>query len=240
MHDAAACVLASTDGALPDDASLRAVAAAACAPEAPADLSLAPAVSTTVTVEGESLTYAFLAPGLGLRPLPAPHPEPVGTASWGDGAPSELRSAAELYADGASYAALEAAAEEQLALWKRGLAGVQRLDNAERAFALGQVRRALYRDLGLAALADGQPEVARPLLEEAAGAVPRPVPGDGRDPVLLAGLVSARFQSGELSRAAELAHAIAQSPGWEFADVVSQAVARVAVLPSPSQPRVRR
>ena len=159
----------------------------------------------------------------------------VGSGAWSRAEVASLSSAAALWsAHQGSPAGLTAAAEEQISRWRHGVAALDTdaLDAATEELVLGWVRRALYRDLGLAALSAGNVSLARSLLQEAAGGSPRP--GDGRDPVLVAGLASAHFHAGELSSSIEILSDIASQLGWEFAAIPAELIRRLAVS-SPSR-----
>jgi hypothetical protein len=77
-------------------------------------------------------------------------------------------------------------------------------------------------------------------LDEASGTQTRPRPGPGLDPLLLLALARARYEANELQLAAEILDAAAAVPGWEIASAAARTVARLAVLPSTSDPRVNR
>lgn len=213
---------------------------------------LAPAVDRRVEIGGETLRYRFVLPVQWDRAaalLPADPPSSglaarVGTSRWGDGLPGAADLLAADGPDERRLARLEREAEALVARWKASIEDrpdpAPELDAASRALLLGWVRRALYRDLGLAELEAGRPEVAVALLEEATGAAARPEPGPGMDPLLLSAFASARCQAGEVQGAAELLTRIAIQPGWHWVGALAEGVARVAVLPSATASEVRR
>ena len=222
-------------------------------PEAtdPAGL-LAPAVDRRIPIGGETLRYRFVLPVQYERaaallpdaPPPAGLAARIGTSSWGE-APmlpdtATLLGRGEL--EGGRLARLERGAEDLVARWRSSIDAVEaeELDSAGRALLIGWVRRALYRDLGLAELAAGRPEVAVALLEEATGSVARPEPGPGLDPLLLAAFASARCRAGEIQGGAELLTRMADQPGWTWVGAVAEGAARTAVLPSTTASEVRR
>jgi len=142
-------------------------------------------------------------------------------------------------------AQVESLIEEAIAHWQRGLAALPRdgegaLDSGGRALLDRWFRRALYRDVGLAALQQGDAELALLALEEAAEARGRVRPAAGADPLLLAALARARYQCNELQRAVELLDDIARTEGWELAAPVARTIARVAVVGSGADAKVNR
>jgi len=247
---AATCRLGREPGALDGVPRAAELATASCAAVDPAvtqtppplpvgglSAQLAPAHSAVVELHGQRLTYRFLHPGLLDSPLlVADEPgdslvDRVRTRRWGSGPAAPISDT--------TLAGLEQLAEREVAGWQANLAALPDLESSLRGVVLGWVRGAVYGDLGAAVL-DSDPATAQVLLEEAAGGVPRPRPGPGRDPVLLARVAMARWRAGEVSRAAELLRDVSGQPGWEFAGIAAEMAARVAVLPSATDPRVRR
>ncbi len=142
-------------------------------------------------------------------------------------------------------AEVESMIEEAIRLWQRGLSELPRdgalsLDAGGRALLARWFRRALYRDLGVRALAEGDSELALLALEEAAEARGRVRPGSGLDPLLLAALARARYECNELQRAVELLDDMAAVKGWQFAAPVARTIARVAVVGSGADAKVNR
>jgi hypothetical protein len=142
-------------------------------------------------------------------------------------------------------AEVESLLEGSIHHWQQGLAslprdGDQPLDAGARSLLDRWFRRALYRDVGLAALDQGDAEVALVALEEATGARGRVRPDAGLDPLLLAALARARYECNELQRAVELLDAIASVKGWELAAPVARTIARVAVVGSGADAKVNR
>jgi hypothetical protein len=152
-------------------------------------------------------------------------------------------------------ARVEDAAERAIARWSAGLAALateprnspagagpesEALSREGRVLLERWFRRSLYRDLGLRALEEGDSVLAVVALDEASGTQTRPRPGPGLDPLLLLALARARYEANELQLAAEILDAAAAVPGWEIASAAARTVARLAVLPSTSDPRVNR
>ncbi len=176
----------------------------------------------------------------------------LATSSWFAGAEfgkHELLSAAMVL--GAApvgtgrLAQVEGALEEVIAAWRSSLVSLPRdgamaLDAGGRSLLESWFRRALYRDVGLLALEEGDAELALVALEEAAGARGRVRPGAGLDPLLLAAMARARFECNELQRSVELLDDIGAAKGWEFALPVARTVARLAVVGSGADARVNR
>lgn len=214
---------------------------------------LEPAVDRRVELSGETLRYRFVLPvqwsrATALLPVelaPTGLAARVGTSRWDEqgslpGAAAVLEGRDE---PGRRLARLERDAEVQVGRWRATLEqhpGAASLDAADRALLMGWVRRALYRDLGLAELEADRPAVAVALLEEATGSVARPEPGPGLDPLLLSAFASARLGSGEVQGAAQLLTRMASQPGWYWVGALAEGVARVAVLPSMTASEVRR
>ncbi len=213
---------------------------------------LAPAVDRRLSIGGEELRYRFVLPAQWRRAasrLPGEGEETglvwrVGTSRWDPG--GVIPDAGAMLAgddpDGRRLARLEREAERLVARWRSSLAREPELEPypADRALFATWVRRSLYRDLGLAELEAGRPEVALALLEEAVGSVARPEPGPGRDPLLLSAFASARCRAGEIRTCAELLTRMATQPGWQWVGAVAEGAARVAVLPSVTASEVRR
>jgi len=178
--------------------------------------------------------------------------EAAGTTRWSmsSAASSELLLSAEAVLASAAAGSgrlgeVESSLEETILHWQTGLAslprdGEQQLDAGGRALLDRWFRRALYRDVGLAALEQKDPEVALVALEEATGARGRVRPGAGLDPLLLVALARARYECNELQRAVELLDDIASVPGWELAAPVARTIARVAVVGSGADAKVNR
>ena len=215
---------------------------------------LTPALDRRLVIGGETLRYRFVLAGqweVALAALPESAPGSslagrVGSSRWD--VEARVAGAAELleaaHPDERRLARLERDAEQLIARWTRtldpALEGSPELDSSSRALLIGWIRRALYRDLGLAELAAERPEIALSLLEEATGARARPEPGPGLDPLLLCAFASARYRAGEVQGAAELLTRIATQPGWQWVGALAEGVARVAVLPSVTASEVRR
>ena len=142
-------------------------------------------------------------------------------------------------------AQVEALLEDGITVWQRGLRALPRggeaaLDAGGRALLDRWFRRALYRDLGLLALEEGDAELALLCLEEAAEARGRVRPGAGLDPLLLTALARARYECNELQRAVELLDDISSEMGWELAAPAARTIARVAVVGSGADAKVNR
>ncbi len=206
---------------------------------------LQPMVELRVVVRGEPLAFRFLNPALldGLA-VSAAEPQPsvpvalaVRTTRW------DPRAAAAPVpgAGSTELASIEAAVEEALSGWRASLDALpaESFEPSLRGVANGWVRRTIYEALGAERL-ESRPDLALVLLEEAVGGAARPRPGPGLDPVLLSRVAFARWRAGEHNRAVELLRDIATQPGWEVAQVAAEMVARVAVIPSAADPRVRR
>lgn len=225
-------------------------------PALPTGASLGPLLASELRVDaevlGETLLYRFAHPGLtdavksALAPMNATPAagriediaDRAGSASWTPlGAPKfELPPPAQR-----DLASLEVAADAHVAAWSSSIGALppEALDPALRSVALGWVRTAVYAAAAEETLASGDAGSAVTLFEEALGTA-RPRPGPGRDPVLLCEVAMARWRAGEHARAVELLRDIATQPGWTFAEVPAEMVARVAVIPSATDPRVRR
>lgn len=244
IPDAAAQAAASCDALGKDQEATRALANAGRETLPPQDelppvlnAALLPLPAFSVTLHGQTLHFRFIHPDLvalvrdlGAAPAPTGLLGAVRTTAWIPGTPATT-------IDG-DLAAIETAAEQTIARWKTSLDGLA-VEAAGRAAALRWVRTAVYEAAGAAVL-DTDPGAALVLLEEAAGGVARPRPGPGRDPVLLARVAMARWRAGEHRRAAQVLRDIGTQPGWEFAGVGAEMAARVAVLPSATESRVRR
>ena len=142
-------------------------------------------------------------------------------------------------------AAAEGALDEVLGRWAVSLAGLPAetdggLDRTGRALLDGWVRKAYHRELGLQALDAGEPDLALLFLEEATDNQSRARPEPGLDPLLLAALARARYESNELQRAVALLEDIGVVPGWQTARTAARTVARVAVLPTAAEAQVKR
>ena len=142
-------------------------------------------------------------------------------------------------------AQVEALLEDGITVWQRGLRALPRegdaaLDAGGRALLERWFRRALYRDVGLLALDEGDADLALLCLEEAAEARGRVRPGAGLDPLLLTALARARYECNELQRAVELLDDIASVTGWELAAPAARTIARVAVVGSGADAKVNR
>jgi hypothetical protein len=237
------------EAGLPAPTELAAVRQTGTVPEL-----LSPAVDRHLEIAGETLRYRFvLAPqwefalaALAHESTPAGLAGRVGTSRWDEA--GSLPGAAILLEAGGSdsrrLARLERDAEEQVARWRSSLdqktEPTAELDSGSRALLIDWIRRAIYRDLGLAELAADRPDVALSLLEEATGARARPGPGPGLDPLLLSAFAKARYEAGEVQGAAELLTRMAAQPGWQWVGALAEGVARVAVLPSVTASEVRR
>jgi len=225
-------------------------------PPLPTGAGLEPLLASELRVDaevlGEALQYRFAHPGLTEavhRALASPRATPAagspeaiadraGSPSWTPaGTPSfDLPPPPQR-----DLGSLEVAADGHLAEWSASIGALspEALDPALRSVALGWVRAAVYAAAARERLASGDPGSAVTLFDEALGTV-RPRPGPGRDPVLLCEVAMARWRAGEHARAVELLRDIATQPGWAFAEVPAEMIARVAVIPSATDPRVRR
>mgnify|MGYP001166448070 CR=1 FL=1 len=237
-------------------------------PSGPLEASLAdllpdsPKVVTerVLNLDGELLRYRFLRPGVLHRFTrdsgggdranvdEVDFGRRLATSAWTEGSLPELPRA-EVILEGSGspphLGAVEQAAEETLDVLGRSLRDhgarvVPPLEGGDIKALLAWARRALYRDLGLALLADDQSELALPLLEEAAGSSARLRPGPGLDPVLLLGVVKARYEQNQGLRAADLLRTISEQSGWAAADVVADLIARIEVLPDAAGAEIRR
>jgi hypothetical protein len=218
-------------------------------------------VGKSVVIEGEQLSYRFFradefssaAEGVraGLKSGEAERSTlefRIGTSRWAESVVPDLRSAPEILAalgPTPDLASLEQAAEESLAVLRRALqshgpSAPEPLGRSEVSLLMTWARRAVYRDLGLGALRRGHYGAALPLLEEAAGSSGRIRPGPGLDPVLLAGVVKARYQNNQGLRTVDLLRTISQQEGWGASAVIADLVARKEVLPSNAGAEVRR
>lgn len=172
----------------------------------------------------------------------------VGTSQWVPGSAGELLSSADILADSRAaedLGQLEESAEASLAVLRRALErhgskAPEPLGPAGVGLLMTWARRAIYRDLGLEALRRGHFDVALPLLEEAAGSSGRLKPGPGRDPLLLAAVVKARYKNNQGLRTVDLLRTISRQEGWEHTAVIAELVARREVLPSEPGAEVRR
>ena len=145
----------------------------------------------------------------------------------------------------ARLAQVESLLEDGISLWHRGLAALPRegdsaLDAGGRSLLDRWFRRALYREVGLLALDEGDADLALLCLEEAAEARGRVRPAPGLDPLLLAALARARYECNELQRSVQLLDEIAAQPGWGFAGPTARTIARVAVVGSGPDAKVNR
>lgn len=216
----------------------------------PGDLTrlLQPALDVRVPIHGEELRFRFLHPRLLDAPALAPRTPTTPSGS----VPVELAvrttrwdpAAAEVRAPGAGrskLADIETDAEVALSGWRASLEALpsESFEPSLRGVVNAWVRKTIYEALGAEQL-ETAPQIAVVLLEEAVGGVPRPRPGPGLDPVLMARVAFARWRAGEHNRAVELLRDIAAQPGWEVAQVAAEMVARVAVIPSATDARVRR
>ncbi len=214
--------------------------------------------------EGMSLRYAFLRPAdltarvdalraVETAPVTAAQTvtdrflDDVGTARWGAGEgslPQTKAILASLPSDSARLAALDEAVTEGVNAWRTLLsaagANVPELDPSTRKTLEGWATRALRRDLGLALLEQGEPQLAMAVLEEAAGSQVRVRPGPGLDPLLLAALARARYESNQPRRAVDLLEDIGKTQGWELAHEAARAVAREVAMPSTVEAKVKR
>lgn len=198
---------------------------------------LAPVVDTTLELHGERLRYRFQHPWQFDAAYKALHDHAEGEPDdpvWQVGR-SNFGGGIQVNFDDPSQAGLERAAEEHIARWRASLEATD-LGAVERALLLQWVRGAVYR----AAASQAEEGAQLVLLEEAAGADARVRPGPGRDPLLLARIAVARYESGSPGRAAELLGDMAGQPGWEWLLPTAEACARVAVLPSAAVEGVRR
>ncbi len=174
----------------------------------------------------------------------------AGTSDWLAGPVTALLPSAKSLLSSAPagqgrLAQAEAQLEDTIGVWQGGLRALPRegegsLDAGGRSLLDRWFRRALYRDMGLLALDEGDAELALLCLEEAAGARGRVRPAAGLDPLLLAALARARYECNELQRAVELLDDIAVVPGWELAGPTARTIARVAVVGSGADAKVNR
>lgn len=231
---------------------------------------LSPVAQVDVPVLGETLHYDFLLPeqfdsaiarlegeakaarstAKGGDALALRFVEQAGTSRWGAaGSTPGLRDAATLLGSvdpgPGRIASLESEVENLIVRWRTSLEkqtppNGEPLDLGTVGLLDGWFRRALYRDLGLAALDQGDPALGLLALEEAAGARSRLRPGPAKDPLLLAGIARARYEGNELQRAVDLLNDMAQAPGWSVSSVIAQTIARIAVLPTKAEAKVNR
>ncbi len=174
----------------------------------------------------------------------------AGTSEWFAGPVSNLLPSAKSLLSAAPsgpgrLAQVEAQLEDAIGVWQGALRDLPRdgeggLDAGGRSLLDRWFRRALYRDVGLLALDEGDAELALLCLEEAAGARGRVRPAAGLDPLMLAALARARYECNELQRAVELLDDIAVIPGWEMARPTARTIARVAVVGSGADAKVNR
>jgi len=174
----------------------------------------------------------------------------AGTSRWFAGEKSAVLPSAKSLLSSAPagsgrLAQVEAQLEDAISLWQEGLRALPRegegaVDAGGRSLLDRWFRRALYREVGLLALDEGDAELALVCLEEAAGARGRVRPGSGLDPLLLAALARARYECNELQRAVELLDDISVLPGWELARSTARTIARVAVVGSGADAKVNR
>lgn len=206
-------------------------------------------VSRDVTFVGETLRYDLLRP----EALPAPpaplQPPPdlagrLGTSCWASAERCPGREIARSGPAGQAFLAhVDAGLDAEMRRWRGSLAVAtpppgSSLDEHTRASILNMVERALHLDAADVALERGEAGAAVTLYEEAV----RLAGGEQSEPDerVLAALARVRVASNQLERAGAALRVLGSHPGWSVAAVAAEAVARLAVVPSPVDSEVRR
>ncbi len=222
---------------------------------------LTPAVERDVALGGESLHFAVHLPSqfVTARGLLQPEPPPAAHEPGGDfllrlgtsafvppgvvgkglsGAPAIARTPSDILRP---WGEIESRTEAELTRFQKSLPSLplptgSLQDPTHAALLTRWARRALYRDLGLLLLDGDQPGPSVIALEEAVDTSPP----TATDPLLLAALALGRFRTQQWERSAQALRKLGEDPQWEVANALGETLARIAVLPSPSAPGVRR
>lgn len=205
-------------------------------------------VLTVVHHAGETLEFRFLRPEALGPEVPAStgatFGERVGTSCWWPSGPCPGQQAGLGAPEGAAFLAeVERSLDLALRSWAPSLASAplppgSSWDESTRSSVLRGVERALHADAAWVALDRGQFRAATTLFESAVAA--SGAESDEVDVLLLAGLARARVGAEELERAARGLRALSARPAWAFARDISDAAARLSVVPSPADSEVRR